>query len=92
MAVDWSKRGEYIVRKHNVTPTQANEALEDPQAVVFNPDYNSQSGESIRTIGYSPSYGALISVITVNYQGTVYGATAFRSEAKDRRYYQQEQE
>jgi hypothetical protein len=71
-----------------VTPEQADEALDDPNAVTFDPDYNSKSGDSIRTIGYSTSAGAVLSVITVEDDGIVYGASAWRSNSRDRQYYQ----
>lgn len=87
MAVDWSHRGDYITAKHRVTPEQADEALADPDAVVFEPDYNSTSGESIRTIGYSPSAQSILSVITVEDEDTVFGANAWKSNRRDRRYY-----
>ena len=89
MGADWSKRGEYIECKHGVTPTQADEALADTQAVVFDPDYNSETGEGVRIIGESPSYGDILTVITVEHEGVVYGASAWKSNARDRRYYQQ---
>lgn len=90
MAVDWSKRGEYIA-KRNLTPAQANEALTDPDRVVIIPDYNSNSGDSARTIGYSTSAGAVLSIITVfsHEDGITYGANAWKANARDRRYYQQ---
>ncbi|MEN4449987.1 transposase [Mycobacterium sp. SM3041] len=90
MAVDWSKRGEYIA-KRNLTPAQANEALADPDRVVIIPDYNSNSGDSARTIGYSATVGAVLSVITVysHEDGKTYGANAWKSNARDRRYYEQ---
>ena len=88
MAVDWSRRGEYIA-KHNLTPDRADEALDDPNAVVFDPDYNTQSGEGIRTIGYSPNAGAVVTVITYEENGTIYGASAWKSNSRDRRYYRQ---
>jgi hypothetical protein len=46
MAVDWaaSERHRYIVVKHGVTREQANETLDDPDAVEFDPDYNSKPG------------------------------------------------
>jgi uncharacterized DUF497 family protein len=89
MAVDWTHRGEYIVAKHQVTPAQADEALADPDAVTFNPDYNSQTGTSVRTIGYSPSAKTLITVITVHIASVIYGANAWESNSRDRRYYNQ---
>jgi len=41
LVVDWSERDDYIVAKHDVTGEQADEALADPNAVIFDPDYNS---------------------------------------------------
>ena len=41
--MDWTKRGEYLA-KHGLTVTQVSEALTDPDAVVFDPDYNSRTG------------------------------------------------
>jgi uncharacterized DUF497 family protein len=86
---DWSHRGEYIEAKHGVTAEQADEALADPQAVVYDPDYNSKSGEGVRTIGESPSFGDILTVITVEEGGVVYGANAWKANGRDRRYYEE---
>ena len=40
--------------RHGITAKQADEALTDPEAVVFDPDYASLSGRSVRTIGWQP--------------------------------------
>ncbi|MFN3003532.1 transposase [Mycolicibacterium wolinskyi] len=89
MAITWeSDRGEHLAR-HGVTIPQAEEAFYDVDAVVINPDYASKSGKSVRTIGYSPSFGDLLAVITVLHGGNTYGATAFRAEGRDRRYYEE---
>jgi uncharacterized DUF497 family protein len=90
VGVDWSKAAEHIQTKHKITPEQANEALEDPNAIIFDPDYNTKSGEQIRTVGYSPSKQAVLTVMTVEDKGTVYGASAWKSNGRDRRYYKQE--
>jgi uncharacterized DUF497 family protein len=87
MAVDWTHRAQYIWDKHQVTADQADEALADPEAVEFIPDYNSRSGTSDRTIGYSPSATKVLTVITVEEGGVVYGANAWKSNDRDRRYY-----
>lgn len=86
---DWTHRGEYITAKHDVTPQQANEALNDPNAVIFDPDYNSNSGDSVRTIGYSISARHVLSVLTIKSDDAVYGANAWQSNSRDRHYYQQ---
>lgn len=88
MVVDWSKRGEHIA-KHGVTAVQASEALTDPDAVVFDPDYNSRNGEGIRTIGFSPSAASVLTVITYVMDGIAHGASAWKSNSRDRRYYRQ---
>jgi hypothetical protein len=41
--VDWSRRGAYMHRKHGIAPAIADEALEDPNRVVIDPDYNSEA-------------------------------------------------
>ena len=88
MAVDWSKRGQYIA-KHGMTPTIANEALADLDALVQDPDPASKSGVSVRTIGRSASFGALVTVITVaGDDGTVYGINAWPSNDVDIRKYE----
>lgn len=89
VAADWTHRCDYVVQRHGVTPAQASEALDDPSAVIFDPDYNTNNGRSVRTIGYSPSLGDVLSVITVEEDGIVYGANAWRSNSRDRRYYKQ---
>ncbi len=88
MTVDWTKRGEYLA-KHGVTVTQASEALTDPDAVVFDPDYNSRTGEGVRTIGFSPSAASVMTVITYVMDGVTNGASAWKSNSRDRRYYYQ---
>jgi hypothetical protein len=56
--------------------------------VTFDPDYASQSGRSVRTIGWSDSAGFLITVITVrDAGGDLWGATAFRANSIDERHY-----
>ena len=88
MIVDWTHRGEYIIAEHKVTPEQASEALDDPDAITFRPDYNSKSGDSVRTIGYSIGARRVLTVITVEEDGVVYGANAWKSNSRDRQYYQ----
>ena len=88
VAVDWSKRGDYIA-KHGVTPGQADEALNDANAVIFDPDYNTISGQQVRTIGYSPSARTVLSVITLDKEGVVWGVNAWKSNSRDGSYYRE---
>jgi hypothetical protein len=57
--------------------------------MVINPDYNSKSGVSIRTIGYSSSRGELLSIITVEEDGTVFGINDWESNDKDKGIYRE---
>lgn len=84
---DWTERGDYIIAKHGVTPAEANEALADPDAVVFDPDYNSKSGVGVRTIGWCALSGRLLVVITVWDQGVLHGANCWPANRKDQRLY-----
>lgn len=86
MAVDWSKRGEYIA-KRGMTPAIADEALADPDALVQRPDPASRSGVSDRTIGFSETLGGLVTVITVDEDGTTWGINAWPSNDRDTRKY-----
>jgi hypothetical protein len=56
---------------------------------VISPDPASISGRSVRTIGYSPGFGDLLAIITVEDQGVVYGANAWRANDRDRRTYRE---
>lgn len=85
--VDWSRRGAYMQGKHGITPAVANEALEDPDRVVIDPDYNSESGTSVRVIGFSAIADGVITVIVLEHEGTEYGVNGWPANEKDRRLY-----
>ena len=85
--VDWSKREAHMWERHKVRPTEANEALADPNRVVIDPDYNSRSGEGIRIIGYSVSRDEVLSIIV--HRPTGYGLNGWPSNSTDRRYYRE---
>ena len=90
VAVDWSRRADHIGAKRQLAVEHANEALADPNAIIFDPDYNAKpGGRGVRTIGYSPSARDILTVITVEDEGAVYGASAWKSNSRDRRYYNQ---
>jgi hypothetical protein len=57
--------------------------------VVLDPDPASISGRSIRTIGYSASFGDILTVITVEDDGITYGSNAWRANDRDRRTYRE---
>jgi len=77
------------VAKHDLTPDEADESLLDPERVVIDPDYNSTSGRSVRIIGFSQTMGELLTVIVLNEDNATYGVNAWRSNARDRRIYEE---
>jgi uncharacterized DUF497 family protein len=92
VGVDWSHRGEYMWTRHGVSVDEANEALTDPAALVFEPDYASQSGRSVRTIGWSPTAGRLLAILTMSQGGGVYGVNGWPANDIDIRHYREGQE
>jgi hypothetical protein len=90
MAADWTKRGEYIA-KRAMTPAIADEALADPDALVQNLDPASRSGVSVRTIGFSATFGGLVTVITVDEDGTTRAINAWPSNDTDTGKYERQE-
>ncbi|RZL79635.1 MAG: transposase [Rhodococcus sp. (in: high G+C Gram-positive bacteria)] len=78
--------------RHGIEADWAREALEDPDAVRIDPDPASRSGRSVRTIGYSPSAGGLLTVITLDDEGTTHGVNGWRSNDTDHKRYREEPE
>jgi hypothetical protein len=87
--VDWSRRSEYIATKHSTTPEQANEALADPERLVLDPDPASQSGQSVRIIGWSRLADRLLTVIALESDGIEYGVNCWPANERDKRLYRE---
>jgi len=65
------------------------EAWHDEHAAVIDPDYNSKSGQSLRLIGWSAQAGFLVTVIAVRFEGSLFAASAWKSNTTDRRLYKE---
>ena len=87
--IDWRHRGDYIT-KHGLTPDVADEAFADPNRLVIDPDPASVSGRSVRIIGWSVSIRALVTVIVLPDEATVWGVNAWLSNSTDQRRYREE--
>ncbi len=87
--LDWRHRGDYIA-KHGTTPQIANEAFADPNRLVIEPDPASESGRTIRVIGWSLTLEALVTVIVLPDEGVTWGVNAWRSNSTDQRRYREE--
>ena len=77
--------------RHKVTVSEANEALDDVDAVWLDPDPKSETGWSIRVIGYCASRRELLTVILVREPGAdkLWGANGWPSNSTDRAIYRE---
>ena len=78
-----------MLEKHQVTVSEAGEAIADPDALWFDPDPRSNSGISVRVIGYSHTRQEVLAVILVHndeHDG-YYGATAHAANNREIRAY-----
>lgn len=76
--VEWDPEAvSHMWERHSVTPSEAEEALSDPDAIYLMPDPASRSGRSDRCIGWSKSREQIVVVIIVRHEGRVYGANAW---------------
>lgn len=74
---------------HKITVAEADEAVADIDAVWFDPDPHSKSGQSARVVGYSHSRHAVLTVILVRRdEGGYWGANGWESNSSDRRRYE----
>lgn len=101
--VDWVYRGTYIATRSSrkqgdfdVLPTWADEAVNDPEAVWFDPDPASKSGESIRVIGYSTGAARILVVILVPKEagefGEFWGVNAWAANRSHQLKYREEED
>jgi hypothetical protein len=56
---------------------------------VFDPDYNSTTGRSVRIIGFSVIADDIVAVIVLAEEGFEYGVNGWVANEKDRRLYNQ---
>lgn len=66
----------------------AQEAVDDPRAMVSDPDPRSQTGAS-RIVGYSPTAGFIITVIALRLDEELWGVSAWKTSGAERRNYQE---
>ena len=74
---------------HGVTPREANEAVEDEEAVWVDPDPKSRSGCGVRVIGYSLSAGNVLTVILLKLNEGWVGANGWKSNSTDQKIYKE---
>ena len=86
--IDWRHRGDYIA-KHGLTPDNADQAFNDPNRLVIDPDPASVSGRTVRIIGWATSAQLLVTVIVLPDEGIVWGVNAWPSNSTDQRRYRE---
>jgi len=91
---DWSRIASHTSKRSERHPGDTDiplewvvEAWQDENAALIDPDYNSESGLSLRLIGWSASAGFLVTVIAVHWEGALIAASAWESNSKDKRLY-----
>lgn len=98
--VEWKYGEAHMWDSHQVAAQHANEALNDPDAVWFDPDPTSKSGIGVRVIGYSHSLDEVLTVIVlhrdklgdeVDTDAQWVGSNGWKSKPKERRIYREEQ-
>ncbi len=61
--VDWTYGAQHMWGNHKAAITEADETVNDIDAVWFDPDLASRSDRGVRVIGYSHSRRAILTVI-----------------------------
>ncbi|NQU36445.1 MAG: hypothetical protein HQ526_02475, partial [Actinobacteria bacterium] len=84
---------EHIRRNHGISVKEANEAITDVAALLYDPDPKSTSKNSARLIGYSPTRGHVLVVILVHRNDRSegwWGANGWTANNTDHQTYRRE--
>lgn len=87
--VEWDPEAvAHMWERHQVTPAEAEEAIDDPDVLLRSPDPASRSGKSDRYVGWSVTRGEVLVVIVVHADGRLYGGNAWVAKEAHRRLYE----
>lgn len=78
----------HMWERHRTTPAEAEEAIDDPRALMWSPDPASKSGSSDRYVGWSQTRGEVLVVIVVRHDFHVYGGNAWTANEAHRSLYE----
>lgn len=78
---------EHMRQRHGVTPEAAEEAMNDPHALMRSSDPASRSKMSDRYVGWSATREEVLVVIVVRYNGRLYGGNAWPANEAHRKLY-----
>ncbi|MGO1320089.1 MAG: hypothetical protein ACTII7_11870 [Galactobacter sp.] len=79
----------HMWERHRVTPDEAEEAIDDPEALLQSPDPAGRSGMSDRYVGWSDTRDELIVVIVIRFDGETYGSNAWPANTTHQRLYEE---
>lgn len=89
----WSREARrHMWESHRVTPAEADEAVEDVEAVWYEPDPASKSGLTSRVVGYSHSRRQVLCVIVLPVEEGYEGVNAWPANSTYRRIYREVQD
>ena len=89
-ALEWDLDAVAHMRdRHGITPIEAEEAINDPDALLLSPDPASRSGKSDRYVGWSRTRAEVLVVIVVRHDGRVYGGNAWPANDAHCKLYQE---
>ncbi len=87
--IEWDPEAvAHMWERHGVTPDEAEEAIDDSDALLRCPDPASRSGKSDRYVGWSDTRGELLVVIVVRHEGRRYGGNAWPANDAYRKLYE----
>lgn len=92
MAIEWDEEaaGHIWDRDRRITTQEATEAVEDVDALLFDPDPTSRSGLTARFVGYSATRQQILCVIVLHGTDIDWlGVTAFPANSTYRRRYKE---
>jgi len=88
----WSgEAAEHMLTRHGITPQQADEVLEDDNAIWDDPDPSGKSGLTIRIVGWSYTRREVITVIYLpDVDGDLHGVNGWVTKSgRDRTRYRE---
>lgn len=89
----WSREAErHMWESHRVTPTEAEEAIQDVDALWFEPDPASKSELTSRVIGYSRTRLQVLCVIVLSTEDGHEGVNGWPANSTYRRIYREAQD
>ncbi|MDA2987904.1 MAG: transposase [Actinomycetota bacterium] len=89
--IDFEAAAEHIWQGHRILMDWVREACSDDDRVILDPDPASRSGQSLRIVGFSASFGHPVTVVGFRRRTHIEITSAWRSNPRDQRIYRERQ-